>query len=266
MKPIDLLSFQRITTAHGTPEGAAYFDDEESIVHDVFADRIVFQTNYVDNCSYAVDVAEGGIRVRKTRLDNYNRGHKAQMIDDDMDDEDWAELERLWLRLSQDLDTQKQGPQPDLAEVLTDLFYCLFDDARAQTLIENIPAVTGQKDCAWAQVAAALAGGNQLAEFEWKEWSTHGVAAVNALAPLQQSNIEIPAPDGKAIDGVNRAKDWERALLQYFNTRLEAHDLKLLALGTYFDERQTFACLPMNGLGLVNALELMGKLGLVYKY
>lgn len=34
----------------------------------------------------------------------------------------------------------------------------------------------------------------------------------------------------------------------------------------YFDEYQTFACLPMNGLGLVNALELMGKLGIVYKY
>lgn len=266
MNPIDLLSFQHIINAHGKPEGAAYFDEEESIVHDLFCERIVFQTNYMENCTYAVDIAEGGIRVRKTRLDNYNRGHKAQMIDDEMDDEDWAELEGLWQRLSKDLDTQEQGPQPDLAETLSELFYGLFDEAQAQILIQNIPAATGQRDWVWTQVAAALAGTQQLAQFEWKEWPSCGVEAVNALAPLRKSGIEIPAPDDKTIAAVNRASDWERALLRYFNAQLEAHDLKLLALGAHFDEYQTFTCLPMNGLGLVNALELMGKLGIVYKY
>ncbi|MFL6535013.1 MAG: hypothetical protein ACJ8G8_16970, partial [Pseudomonas sp.] len=76
----------------------------------------------------------------------------------------------------------------------------------------------------------------------------------------------IPTPDSKTVDAVNRANDWERALLQYFNARLEAYDLKLLAIGTHFDEYQAFACLPMNGLGLVNAMENMGRLGIVYKY
>lgn len=264
MNPIDPLSFQRITIAHGTLEGAIYFDAEEDLTHEVFPERIVFQTNYLDYRSYEVDLAEGGIRVRKTCLDNYQRGHKAQMIDDEMDDEDWAELGSLWQRLSRDLDTQ--GPRPDVAEALADLFYNLFDEAHAQALIEKMPAPAAQWDWAWTQVASALTETHQLAGFEWKEWSSCGVNAVNALAPLRQLNIEIPTPDGKTLEAVNCANDWERALLQYFNAQLEAHDLKLLALGTHFDEYQAFACLPMNGLGLVNALEIMGKLGIVYKY
>jgi hypothetical protein len=266
MNPIDPLSFQRITTAHGKPEGATYFDAEESITHDIFPERIVFQTNYLDYRSYEVDLAEGAIRVRKTQLDNYKRGHQAQVVEDEMDEEDWEELDSLWLRLSQDLDTQGQGPQPDLADTLADLFYELFDEEQAQALIQNMQAPVAQWDWAWTQVQSALAQANRLAEFEWKEWSSYGVSAVNALAPLRQLGLEIPEPDAKTIDAVNRANDWERALLQYFNAQLEAHDLKLLAIGTHFDEYQAFACLPMNGLGLVNALEIMGRLRIVYKY
>ncbi|WP_434580720.1 hypothetical protein J3P95_15000 [Pseudomonas sp. Z5-35] len=266
MTPIDPLSLQRIVTAHGKPEGASYFDAEESLVHDIFPDRIMFQTHYLDHSSYEVDVAEGVVRVRKTRLDNYHRDHKAQVIDDDMDDDDWVELASLWQRLSRDLDTQGQGPGPDPVDTLADLFDCLFDEAHAQALIENMPAPTGQWDWAWTQVQSALAGSRQLAGFEWKEWSLSGVYAINALAPLQELGIEIPVPDSKTVDAINRANDWERALLQYFNARLETHDLKLLAIGTHFDEYQAFACLPMNGLGLANALEILGRLGIVYKY
>lgn len=266
MNPIAPLSFQRIISTHGEPEGAAYFDAEESLVHEVFPDRIVFQTNYLDYRSYEVDLAEGGVRVRKTRLDNYQRGDKAQVIDDDMDEEDWQELDDLWQRLSQDLDTEGQGPQLDVADTLADLFHCLFDEAQAEALTQNLPTPTGQWDWAWTRVESALAGANRLAEFEWKEWSSYGVDAVNALAPLRQLGIEISPPDRATVDAVNGANDWERALLQYFNAQLEAHDLKLLAIGTHFDEYQAFACLPMEGLGLVNALEIMGRLGIVYKY
>ena len=266
MNPIDLLSFQRIINSHGEHEGAAYFDVEEDLAHEVFPDRILFQTNFLDYRSYDVDLAEGQIRVRKTRLDNYQRGDKAKVIDDEMNEEDWEELGGLWQRLSHDLDSQGPGPQLDLADTLADLFDCLFDEARAEALTRNIPAPGTQWDWAWTQVEAALAETNQLAEFEWKEWPSCGVDAVNALAPLRQRGIEIATPDGQAIDAVNRASDWERALLQYFNAQLEAHDLKLLAIGTHFDELQTFACLPMQGLGLVNALEIMGRLGIVYKY
>ena len=116
MSPIDLLSFQRITATHGTLAGAAYFDPEESIVHDVFPDRIVFQTRFLDHSRYEVGVVDSELHVRKTRLDTYRRGHKAQVIDDEMDDEDWGELGSLWPRLSQDLDPEVQGPPLEVAE------------------------------------------------------------------------------------------------------------------------------------------------------
>jgi hypothetical protein len=266
MNPIDLQSFQRITSAHGELEGAAYFDAEEELAHEVFPDRIVFQTNYLDYRSYEVDLAEGAIRVRKTRLDNYQRGDKAKVIEDAMDEEDWGELGDLWQRMRRDLDSQEQGPQLDVSDTLAELFYCLFEERHAQELADNLAAPSAQWDWAWRQLESALVGANQLAEFEWKEWPSYGVAAVNALAPLRQLGIAIATPDGATIDAVNRAPDWERALLQYFNAQLEAHDLKLLAIGTHFDESQAFACLPMNGLGLVNALEIMGRLGIVHKY
>ncbi|WJN61657.1 hypothetical protein [Pseudomonas sp. SO81] len=266
MNPIDLQSFQRITSAHGEFEGAAYFDSEEELAHEVFPDRIVFQTNYLDYRSYEVDLAEGGIRVRKTRLDNYRRGDKAKVIDDAMDEEDWGELGDMWQRMSRDLDNQEQGPQLDVSDTLAELFYCLFDEPRAQQLADNLPAPSTQWDWAWRQLESALAGADQLAEFEWKEWSSHGVDAVNALAPLRQLGIAIAAPDDTTVATVSRADDWGRAVLQYFNAQLDAHDLKLLAIGTHFDESQAFACLPMNGLGLVNALEIMGRLGIVHKY
>ena len=267
MTSIDPLSLQRIITDHGTPEGAAYFDAEESIVHDVFPDRIAFQTNFMDNRSYEVSVVGGEVCVRMTRLDNYRRGHKARLIDDDMDEDDWEELAILWQRLSQDLDPQLKIPPLDIADALADLFGCLFDEDRAQTLIENIPAdVAQQWDSAWTHVASVLTAAGLLAHFEWKAWAGIGIGAVNALAPLQQAGIEIPVPDASTVDAVNRADDWARALLQYFNAYLDAHDLKLLALGTHFDEYQAFACLPMNGLGLANALEVMGRLGIVHKY
>ena len=123
MNPIDALSFQRIITAHGALEGAAYFDAEEDLVQEIFPDRIVFQTNYLDYRSYEVDLADDAIRVLKTRLDNYQRGDKAKVIEDDMDEEDWEELATLWQRLSRDLDVQE--PQPDRVETLADLFDCL---------------------------------------------------------------------------------------------------------------------------------------------
>lgn len=263
---IDFVQFQRIVATHGEIEGAVYFDTEESLTHELFPDCIVFQTNYLDSRSYEVSFADTELSVRKTRLDNYQRGHKAQVIDDAMDDEDWEELGNLWQRLSRDLDPHGQQAQPDLSNSLAELFYYLCDEAHAETLVQNLPAPTQQWDWAWSQIESALTEAKLLTEFEWKDWSSYGVHAVNSLAPLRQRGIEITAPDSKTIATVNNAGNWERALLQYFNAQLEAYDLKLLAIGTHFDERQSFACLRMNGLNLANALEILGRLGIVHKY
>lgn len=266
MPAIEPLQFQRIVAAHGQIEGAVYFDAEEELTHELFPDCIVFQTNFLDSSSYEVAFAESELRVRKTRLDNYQRGHKAQVIDDAMDEDDWEELGNLWQRLSRDLDNQGQQAKPDPSDALAELFYYLFGEAHAESLVQNLPAPSQQWDWAWRQIETALTEAELLTEFEWKDWSAYGVHAVNSLAPLRQLGIAIATPDSQTIASVNQAGNWERALLQYFNARLEVHDLKLLAIGTHFDECQSFACLRMNGLNLVNALEVMGRLGIVHKY
>lgn len=138
MPAIEPLQFQRIVAAHGQIEGAVYFDAEEELTHELFPDCIVFQTNFLDSSSYEVAFAESELRVRKTRLDNYQRGHKAQVIDDAMDNDDWEELGNLWQRLSRDLDSQGQQAQPDPSDALADLFYYLFDEAQAETLVQNL--------------------------------------------------------------------------------------------------------------------------------
>lgn len=268
MNPIDLQAFQRIIAAHGQAQGQAYFDAENSIVHELYPERIVFQTDYLDYSSYTVEVADTGLQVRKTRLDNYHRGHKAQLIDDEMDDDDWAELAGLWQRLSRDLDPAPAQPrvQVDVPAALTELFYYLLDEAHAESLAENLPTPTQEWDWTWRQIESALGEAGLLAEFEWQDWPVYGVQAINALSPLRQLGIEIPHPDSATLEAVTRDNDWQRAILQYFNVRLDAHDLKLLAIGTHFDENQAFACLPMNGLNLANALVILDTLGIVHKY
>lgn len=103
MNAINLSSFQLITSQYGSKAGEAYFDEEESLAHDIFDDRIILYTNFVDYRSYEVSIHEGALRVKKTRLDNYELHEKAAVIEDAMDEEDQEELDQLWSRMEQDL-------------------------------------------------------------------------------------------------------------------------------------------------------------------
>ncbi|MCF6406621.1 hypothetical protein L3C95_27230 [Chitinophaga filiformis] len=100
---INLSSFQLITSKYGSEEGGTYFDEEESLAHDILPDRIIFYTNYLDYRSYEVYIHEGVLHVKKTRLDNYKLHDKAKVIEDTMDEEDHEELDQLWKRMEQDL-------------------------------------------------------------------------------------------------------------------------------------------------------------------
>lgn len=103
MNAITLSNFQLITSKYGRETGQAYFDEEESIAHDIFPDRIVFYTNFLDNRSYEAHISEGVLCVKKTRLDNYKLHLKATVMEDTMDDEDWEELDPLCKRMEHDL-------------------------------------------------------------------------------------------------------------------------------------------------------------------
>lgn len=259
MNPITLSGFRTITSTYGKAAGQAYFDAEESITHDMYPDRIVFYTNFLDHRTYEAYVVEEELQVKKTRLDNYHLHLKATVIEDSMDEEDWEELDQLWGRMAKDLIS---APKVDVHSALQDLFFYLFPETDILVPEKKNPDL----QWIWEQVSSALEATNRSASFEWKEWIEIGVMEVNNLAPVKELNIEIPYPDKKQIKEVTHAADWERAILQYFNAHLDAHDLKLLAVGTHFDEYQTFACLSMGDLSLVNALEISGRLGIVYKY
>lgn len=266
MNPITTSEFQLITSKYGTEEGQAYFDAEESIAHDIFPERIIFYTNFQDNRSYEAYVREETICIKKTRLDNYKLHLKATVIEDTMEEEDWEEIGQLWGRMQYDLLTAPKLTEMDVRAELSELFSYFFDDGEAETFLKTLPKKkTCDLDWIWQQIKSALEKTNRLVAFEWKEWAEIGVMEINNLGAVQQLNIRVPYP-GEEIQEVTDASDWERAILQYFNAHLDAYDLKLIAIGTHFDEYQTFACLPMRGLSLLHALEKFDKLGIVYKY
>lgn len=266
MNPITLSNFQLITSKHGKEEGQAYFDAKESLVHDIFPDRIKFYTNFLDNRSYEAYIQEETLHVKKTRLDNYKLHLNATLIEDVMEEDDWEEIDQIWNQMLHDLATAPLLSGLDVRTELLELFSYLFDESEAQFFFKALPKKKKPDlNWIWQQIKSALEKSNMLASFEWKEWSETGVMETNKLSPLQQSNIQVPYPD-KEVQSVTAAPDWERAILQYFNEHLDASDLKLLAIGTHFDEYQTFACLRMRDLSLLNALEKFDKLGIVYKY
>jgi len=103
MNAINLSSFLLLTSKYGSEEGGVYFDEEESLAQEIFPDRIMFYTNFLDHTSYEVYIHEGVLCVKKTRLDNYKLHLKATVIEDTMDEEDLEELDQLWNRMEQDL-------------------------------------------------------------------------------------------------------------------------------------------------------------------
>lgn len=267
MNPITIPDFQLITSKYGKEQGQAYFDARESLVHDIFPDRIVFYTNFLDHRSYEAYIHEETLCLKKTRLDNYELHLDATIIEDTIDEEDWDEINELWSQMLHDLVTAPVLSEQDVRTGLLELFSYFFDENEAEAFFKKLPKKKKPDlDWIWKQIALALEKANRSASFEWKEWAQIGVMEVNNLGPVQQLNIQIPYPDKKEIQGVTNAADWERAILQYFNAHLDAFDLKLLAIGTHFDEYQTFACLHMRDLSLLNALEKFDKLGIVYKY
>lgn len=267
MNPITLPNFQLITFTHGSEKGQAYFDAQESLVHTIFPDRIEFCTNFVDETSYELYFHDEALCVKKMRLDNYKLPMKATIIEDVMEEEDWEELDQLCRQMVNDLMMAPKLGEMDVRAELDELFSYLFTESEAEIFFQKLPKKK-KPDLTWIweQVSSALQQAGMLVGFEWKEWLEIGVGEVNDLAPLLQQGIKIPYPSKAEIEIVSKADDWDRAILQYFNAHLDAFDLKLLALGTHFDEYQTFACLPMRDLSLLNALEKFSKLGLVYKY
>lgn len=48
MNPIPVSDFLLITSKYGKVDGKSHFDSEEDLVHDIFPDRILFCTNFME--------------------------------------------------------------------------------------------------------------------------------------------------------------------------------------------------------------------------
>ncbi|MCX2454228.1 hypothetical protein OQX61_23355 [Pedobacter sp. PLR] len=266
MNPIPVSDFLLITSRYGKVDGKSHFDSEEDLVHDIFPNRILFYTNFMDERSYEMYIQEGAICIKKTRLDDYELHEDAEDIEDDLDEDDTEELDGLWSRIVYELLTRPALKDLDIRTEMLTLYSSLFTQTERELFSKKLPKkMKADVTWIWGQVSSALEEANRLVSFEWKEWVETGVMELNDLETLQQLNIDLPYPNESEIEEVSNAEEWEEAILQYFNNHLKAFDLKLVAIGTHFDEYQTFACLSTPETNLANARENFKKLGMVYK-
>lgn len=260
---INLSDFQFITSKCGSEKGETYFDGDESLLHKVFSDRIVFSTNFRDYRSYEMYIKEETVFIKRMK----EGGRKTIPTEYAMDEDDIEEIESLWGRMEHEQLIQPRLNQLDVHSELLDLFSLMLSGTEAEVISKKLPSKKKPDlNWIWKKIELVLSQANRLTSFEWKEWAEIGIMEVNDLSTVQQLNIVIPYPDQQKTEEITNAPDWEGAILQYFNTYLDPFELKLLAIGTYFDEYQTFACLPMQDFKLLNAIEKFDKLGIKYKY
>ncbi|SHF86144.1 hypothetical protein [Pedobacter caeni] len=260
---INLSDFQFITSKYGSEKGETYFDEDESLVHKIYSDRIVFSTNFMDYRSYEIYLKEETVCIKRMKEGDRKPIPTEYAIDGD----DIEEIESLWRRMEREQIIQPRLSDLDVHTELSDLFSYMLTETDAEIISKKLPSKKKPDlNWIWKQIELALSQTNRLTSFEWKEWAEIGIVEVNGLASIQQLNVEIPYPSQQEVEDITNAPDWEGAILQYFNTYLTPFELKLLAIGTYFDEYQTFACLQMQNLKLLNAIEKFDKLGIKYKY
>jgi hypothetical protein len=262
MHAIAISSVQLITSKYGSEKGQIHFDAEETITHDIFLDRIVLNTNFRDDRSYQASI-EGDVLYVKKLLYHVR---KKEFFEGTMDEDDWEELDVLWRRMEYELVTGPKFSEMDVRAELLHLFSLILTEKEAEIWSKKLP--TKKKPdlkWVWKQITSALAQANRSVSFEWQEWAEIGIMEVNKLGAVQELSSSLPYPDEQQIEDVTHDADWDAAILRYFNGHLNASGLKLIAIGTHFDEYQMFACLPVRDLNLVNAFEILKKLGLVYK-
>ena len=261
MHNIAISSFQVIVSEYGRENGKSHFDAEEEVVHDIFLDRIVLNTNFRDERSYEAYIEEEVLYVKKL---GYNT-RKKELFEGTMDEDDWEELDELWSRMEYELVTGPKWGEMNVRAELLELFSLILTEREAEIFSKKLPTKKNPDlKWVWKQIASALKQANRSVSFEWKDWGEIGIMEVNNLAVVRELSISLPYPTEQQVHEVTHDADWESAILRYFN-RLNASGLKLIAIGTHFDEYQMFACLPIRDLNLVNAFEILKKLGIVYK-
>jgi hypothetical protein len=259
-------TFDWLTREYGQPGGYSHFDIKESVAHEVFTDKVLISTAFLNYASYELSFHQNQLMIKKTRLDDYQLEDQASLIIDDMEQEDWEELDTRWLEMIHALQNlaQLQG-LTNARDLLEQLFYDIFEEEVAELHIARLPLVVKPVVAEiWEELQTALQNDHNLLACEWNDLLDTALDELNALAPLQAAGITLQAPSPEAYAHIFEATaDPSKGILDFFNQQLEKKALKLVAIGMVLDEYQTFACLPMEDLHLTNAMKRMDELCLV---
>ncbi|SEW50492.1 DUF6630 family protein [Chitinophaga arvensicola] len=256
--------FNWLTQTYGKETGYSHIDTKESVVHEIFMDKVLIGTAFLNCASYELSFGNG-LHIRKNRLDDYKLHDKAVLIADDMTEEDEDELELRWSTLIHELKMlDNLHSLSNAREPLEQLFLDIFPEEDAEELISKLPEiVVPDVTIIWSEVYAALSATGNVVEFEWQEFADNGILALNELFPLQVAGVELKAPDAATFQAIMAEEDFAKGILDFVNEQLEAYELKIVAVGTSLDEYQSFACFNMQDFRLANAMLKMEELCLI---
>ncbi|WP_212004239.1 hypothetical protein [Chitinophaga sp. HK235] len=257
--------FNWVTGNFGKQSGNSYMDMKEDVIHEIFPDKVVIGTRFLNCASYELSFADNQLHIKKNRLDNHMLQEKAKMIPDEMQEEDVEELVTLWENMLRELKMkEKLKSLSNARELMAQLYLDIFDEEEAEEQIDNLPeVVTPNVTVIWEELQVALQQTGNLADFEWKELSDEGTYALNELSPVVKAGASLEAPTQDEYEEILAAEDFAKALLDHFNRQLEDYELKIVAIGPSLDEYQSFACFPMQDFRLANAVLKMEELCLI---
>ncbi|PSL43469.1 hypothetical protein CLV51_108159 [Chitinophaga niastensis] len=257
--------FNWLTLTYGKDSGYSYIDTKESVVHEVFIDKVLISTAFLNYASYELSFNALGLHIKKHRLDNYKLQDKAKLISDEMDEEDEEELMLRWTTMMQELKMlEKLQGLSNARDPLVQLYLDIFNEDTAEEQISRLPEIVSPNVMTiWEELHQALENTGNVVEFEWQEFSSIGITELNQLTPLQSAGITLTAPTPAAYEEMVAADDFAKAMLDFVNDQLDAHELKIVAIGPALDEYQAFTCLSMQDFRLANALLKLEELCLV---
>lgn len=262
---ISKADFNWLTGTFGQQGGNSHIDTEEDVIHEIFPDKVVIGTRFLNCATYELSFTGEQLEVKKSRLDNYKLGEAAVMIPDELLAEDVEELSLRWNAMLRTLKMfDKLRKVGNARELLSQLYLDIFEEEEAEEQIANLPdTVPANVTAIWEELQVALQQAGNLADFEWRSLSDEGVFALNELSPLVNVGAILEAPEPEEYESILAAEDFAKALLNHFNDQLEAFDLKVVAIGPSLDEFQSFACFPMQDFRLANAAQKMKELCLI---
>ncbi|MEC5144462.1 hypothetical protein [Chitinophaga sp. 212800010-3] len=264
MPEISREDFNWLTQTYGKTDGYSHIDTEEEVIHEIFHDKILIGSGFLNCASYELSYDKHRLLVRKNRLDDYRLEEKAVMIADDMSNEDEKELLYRWHLLIAELRAvEKLNGLVNAREPLAQLLLDILNEEEAEEEIAKLPdLVPADTEIIWEKLYVALLSKGYVAAFDWEELPNEGIQLLNELTPLRNKRILLHAPDPGTWKDMT-AGDFARSVLDFLNRQLADYKLKIVAAGPELDEYQYFICLNEQDFRLANARSKLEELCLI---